>query len=121
MARNSAPPSATGGAGYNYADKVAAKYLLDMLAGRSAFGPEYGQIVRVDWETRDEATGWLVDDLRLTLRSGNTDRFVAVSNPLKRPHFGRGSRRLRQCKQRPKSCCVLGDPHLNRVQPSDAN
>jgi hypothetical protein len=79
MARNISPPSATGGAGYNYADKVAAKYLLDMLAGRLPFGPDYGQVVRVEWETRDETAAWVVDDLRLTLRTGNADRFVAVS------------------------------------------
>ncbi|HQU44813.1 MAG TPA: hypothetical protein PK867_18505, partial [Pirellulales bacterium] len=65
MAKQAASVSLTAGEGFNYEDHVAARFLVDMLGGIAPFGPEFGHVVRVDWQARD--TGRLLDDLRITL------------------------------------------------------
>lgn len=72
------PISQTGGRGYNFEDSVAAHFLLAMITGTELWGPEYGCITKIDWQTH--ATGWLFDDLLLTLkdRTGVLHR-VAIS------------------------------------------
>ena len=72
------PISQTGGRGYNFEDSVAAHFLLAMIAGTELWGPEYGCITKIDWQTH--ADGWLFDDLLLTLkdRTGVLHR-VAIS------------------------------------------
>ncbi|MCR5382287.1 MAG: hypothetical protein K6G44_14980, partial [Lentisphaeria bacterium] len=59
------PISQTGGRGYDFEDSVATYYLLAMIAGKELWGPEYGYITKIDWQTN--ADGWLFDDLLLTL------------------------------------------------------
>lgn len=72
------PISQTGGRGYGFEDSVATHFLLAMIAGTELWGPEYGYITKIDWQTH--ADGWLFDDLLLTLkdRTGLLHR-VAIS------------------------------------------
>ncbi len=74
MAKQIAPVSLSGGQGFNYEDQVAARFLVDMLAGVASFGCDFGQIVRVDWQTRDAHR--LLDDLAVTFKS-QTGQHVA--------------------------------------------
>ena len=69
MSRNSASTIATGGAGYTFADKVAATFLVQMLQRAFPFEPELGVIAEIHFETRER--GNLLDDLQLMLRRGN--------------------------------------------------
>jgi hypothetical protein len=69
MSRNSASTIATGGAGYTFADKVAAAFLVQMLQRGFPFESELGIIAEVHFETRE--SGNVLDDLQLVLRSGN--------------------------------------------------
>jgi len=71
------PGAATGGAGTRYENPVAARFLLDMLAGLNSLGPDFGRIARIDWQARD--AGWLADDLALTCeRSSDERRSVGI-------------------------------------------
>ena len=77
-ARRKAPVRLTGGAGIRYENPVAARFLLDMLAGSNSIGPDFGRITRIDWQARD--AGWLADDLALTCeRSSDERRSVGIS------------------------------------------
>ena len=69
MAKQSAPVSLTGGKGFNFEDYVAARFLLDMLAGIAPFGTHFGEVTRIDWQARD--AGRLLDDLVVTLQAEN--------------------------------------------------
>jgi hypothetical protein len=69
MSRNSASTIVTGGAGYTFADKVAAAFLVQILQRAFPFEPELGVIVEIHFETRE--SGNLLDDLQLVLRRGN--------------------------------------------------
>src|ERR1700726_2887972 len=76
--RRKAPVRLTGGAGTRYENSVAARFLLDMLAGLNSLGPDFGRITRVDWQARD--AGWLADDLALTCEgSSGQRRSVGIS------------------------------------------
>ena len=77
MAKKLAPTKLTGGGGFDFEDRVTARFLLDMLAGLPSFGVEHGQIVQVDRQVRD--AGWLLDDLAVTLRSPAGTRTAALS------------------------------------------
>ena len=77
MAKQAAPVSLTGGAGFDFEDRVAARFLADMLAGLRTFGEEFGKVVRVDWQTRD--AGRLLDDLAVTAADGAARRVAEVS------------------------------------------
>src|SRR5438270_11478965 len=68
MSKNSASTIATGGAGYTFADKVAAAFLVQMLQRAFPFEPELGNIAEIHFETRE--SGNLLDDLQLVLRRG---------------------------------------------------
>jgi hypothetical protein len=59
-----APVSLTGGQGFRSENPVAARFLLDMIAGTNTLGADFGRVVRVDWQTRD--SDWLIDDLAVT-------------------------------------------------------
>lgn len=74
MAKQAASVELTGGAGFNYEDRVAARFLVDMLAGIAPFGIEFGLITKIDWQARD--TGRLLDDLLVTM-SDKTGRHIA--------------------------------------------
>ncbi|HWL29426.1 MAG TPA: hypothetical protein VNQ97_11005, partial [Burkholderiaceae bacterium] len=67
MAKQAASVTLTGGGGFNYEDRVAARFLVDMLSGMVPFGVDFGCIVKIDWQVRD--TGRLLDDLALTMSS----------------------------------------------------
>jgi len=74
MAKQAASVTLTGGGGFNYEDRVAARFLVDMLSGMVPFGVDFGCIVKIDWQVRD--TGRLLDDLALTM-SSTTGKHVA--------------------------------------------
>jgi len=74
MAKRAAPVTLTGGDGFNFEDRVAARFLVDMLAGSVPFGIDFGCIVKIDWQVRD--TGRLLDDLAITM-SGTNGQHVA--------------------------------------------
>jgi hypothetical protein len=69
MPKKSASTIATGGAGYTFADKVAAAFLAQMLQRGFPFEPELGIIEQIHFETHE--SGNLLDDLQLVLRNGN--------------------------------------------------
>ena len=88
MAKQKAPAKLTGGGGFNYEDRVVARFLLDMLAGLRSLGPELGRVVRVDWQARD--AGWLLDDLAVTLETTSVRRTAAFSVKSHRQITGAG-------------------------------
>ena len=77
MAKQLAPVALTGGSGFNYEDCVAARFLIDMLAGIAPFGPEFGHVVRLDWQVRD--SGRLLDDLAITVETSSGQHTVELS------------------------------------------
>lgn len=74
MAKKAAPVGLTGGEGFNYEDRVAARFLVDMLAGIVPFGVDFGCVTKIDWQVRD--TGRLLDDLAIIM-SGTNGQHVA--------------------------------------------
>ncbi len=83
MAKKEAPATLTGGAGFNYEDYVAARFLIDLLAGANTLGVAFGRVVRVDWQARD--TGWLLDDLAVTCTVAKGERAAGCSCKRHRP------------------------------------
>ena len=47
MTKTEAPVTLTGGAGFNYEDYVAGRFLVDMLTGLSPFGPDSEPLPRL--------------------------------------------------------------------------
>lgn len=76
MARKPKPPYATDGGGYSFEDAVATWFLLHMLSGRPPLGPALGQVLRVDWQAKEN---WLQDDLVLRLSGLTGDHHTAIS------------------------------------------
>ena len=77
MGKKKAPANLTGGAGFRYEDYIAARFLLDLLAGTNSLGPDFGKITSVDWQARD--AGWLADDLAISCTLPNGDRTAGIS------------------------------------------
>jgi hypothetical protein len=77
VVKKKAPVQLTGGAGFHYEDPVAARFLLDLLAGSNALGVDFGRIVRLDWQARD--SGWLADDLVVTCKHSSGERAAGMS------------------------------------------
>jgi hypothetical protein len=77
VVKKKAPVQLTGGAGFHYENPVAARFLLDLLAGSNALGVDFGRIVRLDWQARDSE--WLADDLVVTCKQSNRDRAAGIS------------------------------------------
>jgi hypothetical protein len=75
--KKKAPVQATGGSGFRYENAVAARFLLDLLAGTNALGADFGRITRIDWQARD--AGWLADDLVITCNRSGASRTAALS------------------------------------------
>ena len=75
--KRKAPVQLTGGSGFRYENPVAARFLLDMLAGSNTLGSEYGRVTRVDWQARD--SGWLADDLAIACRHSSGERTAGLS------------------------------------------
>jgi len=72
-----APVKATGGAGFTFADKVGAYFLLDLLRGGIPLGPDAGPIAALHFETRE--SGWLIDDQLLVMKNAEREGCCAVS------------------------------------------
>ena len=77
MASNVAPPKNTAGGGFVFEDDVCAWLLACMLAGEPTFGPDLGNPVRLDFQTRPD--GWLLDDVLVTTQLGATEHRIALS------------------------------------------
>lgn len=75
--KKKAPVQATAGSGFRYENVVAARFLLDLLAGTNALGADFGRITRIDWQARD--AGWLADDLVVTCQPSGRFRAAALS------------------------------------------
>ena len=55
MATETAPVALTGGAGFEFGDCVAARFMIDILLARCSLGPEFGAVANVltsSWSTR---------------------------------------------------------------------
>jgi hypothetical protein len=76
MTRKSAPVKNTGGGGFTFADKVAARFLVDMLSRGFPFEVKAGFPIRLDWEAKD--LGWHIDDLLLRLYAAGGQEVVAA-------------------------------------------
>lgn len=68
---------ATGGAGFTFADKVGAHFLLDLLAGGIPLGASAGPIIGLQFETRE--SGRLMDDQLLVMRNRERETRCAIS------------------------------------------
>lgn len=77
MATEKVPVSLTGGAGFEFDDCVAARFLIDLLQARCSLAAELGAISRIAWEARE--SGWLADDLVLFCGGGNLENAVGLS------------------------------------------
>lgn len=77
MAKEAAPVALTGGAGFHFEDCVAARLLLDILAGTNCLGISRGRVRLIDWQARD--AGWHLDDLAVTCEAGGIERGAAIS------------------------------------------
>ena len=75
--RESAPTKSTGGGGYTFADKVAAGFLVRLLARSFPIEPVRGPIVALHFETRD--AGQILDDLSLDLAHATQKTRCVVS------------------------------------------
>jgi len=73
--RRKAPVQVTGGSGFRFENPVAARFLLDMLIGKSSLGGDFGRVVRLDWQARD--AGWHADDLAVTSQAASGEERAA--------------------------------------------
>lgn len=71
------PTTLSGGAGFNYEDRVAAYFLVQMLAGSQPLGAEFGIVTAVDFQVQD--AGWLLEDLLVTFHDGTEHHSFAIS------------------------------------------
>lgn len=76
--KKKAPVRLSGNSGTRYENEVAARFLLDILAGTNSLGSDFGMILRIDWQSRD--LGWFGDDLAINCRdlAGET-RSIGIS------------------------------------------
>ena len=65
MAKEAATTKQTGGGGYSFEDKVAARYMAMMLAGRPPLDERTGTVRQINFQNKTD--GWLLDDLLLVL------------------------------------------------------
>jgi hypothetical protein len=77
MPRKRSTTKSTGGGGFGFADKVAARFLVQMLSRDFPLEPEYGCAVGLDWEVSQN--GWHLDDLLLHLQGDEGDVYCAIS------------------------------------------
>jgi hypothetical protein len=86
--RKSASAAATGGKGYTFADKVAAGFLVQMLARSFPLGNALGFISELHFETKE--SGRNLDDLHLLLQNGSGSSRWSVSVKSNRQLSGKG-------------------------------
>ena len=60
----------TGGKGFTFEDKVGAWFVVHLLAGVTPFTDKPGTLQQLAFQT--EPDGWMLDDLLLTCKDGNT-------------------------------------------------
>lgn len=77
MVKKAASVRLTGGAGFQYEDRVGAWFLLQMLTARQPLGSEYGVVSSVHFQVRE--SGWLLDDLLVILSQGQTEHSIPIS------------------------------------------
>lgn len=77
MARAVATTKQTGGGGYLFEDKVAARFMAMMLAGHPPLDEASGLIQRIDFQNRTD--GWRLDDLVLSLSGRRGESHFALS------------------------------------------
>jgi hypothetical protein len=70
MKRKKAATASTGGKGYSFADKVAARFMAQMLKRAFPFEHTLGVIERIHWETGE--SGHPFDDFRLELKADSS-------------------------------------------------
>ena len=77
MAKATATTKQTGGGGYSFEDKVAARLMAMMLAGHPPLDEPSGLIARIDFQ--NSADGWRLDDLVLALSGVHGSNRFALS------------------------------------------
>ena len=75
--RKKAPVQLTAGTGFRNENCIAARFLLDLLAGTNSLDEEFGKIERVQWQGRD--LGWLADDLVIECSAWAQRRAAGIS------------------------------------------
>src|SRR5258708_30783811 len=76
MVRRVAPSKVTGGGGDLFEDKVVAHFMVCLLTELSPL-PDFGTLVSLDFQTR--ASGWLLDDILLSLSSSHGESHASFS------------------------------------------
>ena len=73
-----APVRLTGGSGPRFENQIAARFLLDLLTGANSLGTDFGRVIRIDWQAREE--GWLAEDLAINCRvAPDKERSTGIS------------------------------------------
>ena len=75
--RKKAPVQLTAGTGFRNENCIAARFLLDLLAGTNSLDEKFGKIERVQWQGRD--LGWLADDLVIECSAWAQRRAAGIS------------------------------------------
>jgi len=77
MTKKIAPPKITGGGGDVFEDKVVAYFMACLLTDMPPLDPNLGVLVALDFQTK--ASGWLFDDLLMTLSSSAGESHASFS------------------------------------------
>ena len=75
--KKKAPVQLTAGTGFRNENCVAARFLLDLLAGTNSLSEKFGKIDRVQWQGRD--LGWLADDFIIECSASAGKRAAGIS------------------------------------------
>jgi hypothetical protein len=75
--KKKAPVQLTAGTGFRNENCIAARFLLDLLAGTNSLGEKFGKIDRVQWQGRD--LGWFADDLVIECSASAGKRTAGIS------------------------------------------
>ncbi|MEH2549987.1 hypothetical protein V1283_006632 [Bradyrhizobium sp. AZCC 2262] len=86
--KKKAPVQLTAGTGFRNENCIAARFLLDLLAGTNRLGADFGKIDRVQWQGRD--LGWLADDLVIECSASTGKRAAGISIKSDRQVTGAG-------------------------------
>ena len=86
--KKKAPVQLTAGTGFRNENCIAARFLLDLLAGTNSLGEKFGKIDRVQWQGRD--LGWLADDLVIECSASTGKRAAGISIKSDRQVTGAG-------------------------------
>jgi len=86
--KKKAPVQLTAGTGFRNENCIAARFLLDLLAGINTLGTDFGRIDRVQWQGRD--LGWLADDFVIECSASVGKRAAGISIKSDRQVTGAG-------------------------------